>query len=352
MEIRDEHFMQRCFDLARLGAGSTAPNPPVGAVIVHRGRIIGEGYHRAYGEAHAEVNAVNSVAPEDEHLLKEATLYVSLEPCNIHRNTPPCTLLILQKGIPRVVVSSIDRTPGVNGSGLDRLQAAGVDVTAGVLEQQGQRLSRARNTFVTQNRPYILLKYAQSANGIFAPQDNRQLWLTNAYSKRLVHKWRSESSAILAGANTAIADNPQLNNRLYYGASPVRVLLDLRGNLSPTLRLFTDGAPTLLFRAHGLPAYPNLPVAVECFTMPRGEPHLPFLMHQLKARQLSTLMVEGGIHTLQQFIDAGLWDEARVLTSGKYLPAGRPAPVLPVAPVSTERLGSDRLDHFYRVDFR
>jgi diaminohydroxyphosphoribosylaminopyrimidine deaminase/5-amino-6-(5-phosphoribosylamino)uracil reductase len=229
MENPDEHFMQRCFDLACLGAGATSPNPVVGAVIVHQNRIIGEGYHMAYGKAHAEVNAVRSIRAEDRHLLKQATLYVSLEPCNIHRNTPPCTLLILEESIPRVVVSTVDHTPGVDGSGLARLRAAGVEVTVGVLEKEGQRLSQARNTFITRHRPYILLKYAQSANGIFAPEDNRQLWLTNPYSKRLVHKWRSEASAILVGANTAIADNPRLNNRLYYGKSPVRVILDLKG---------------------------------------------------------------------------------------------------------------------------
>ncbi|MEQ8705838.1 MAG: bifunctional diaminohydroxyphosphoribosylaminopyrimidine deaminase/5-amino-6-(5-phosphoribosylamino)uracil reductase RibD [Phaeodactylibacter sp.] len=352
MDNYDEHFMQRCFDLARLGAGKTAPNPMVGAVIVHQGRIIGEGYHQAYREAHAEVNAVRSIAAEDRHLLKSSTLYVSLEPCNIHRNTPPCTLLILQEGIPRVVVSDVDQTPGVNGSGLDRLRKAGVDVTVGVLKAQGKRLSLARNTFVTGHRPYILLKYAQSANGIFAPEDNRQLWLTHAYSKRLVHKWRSESSAILVGANTALADDPQLTNRLYYGPSPVRVLLDLKGNLPPGLKVFSDGAPTLLFRAPHLPGMSGLPASVRCFPIPEGAAPVRYLLSQLYRLQLSTLMVEGGIHTLRQFINEGLWDEALVLTSGQYQPSGRQAPALPLPPVQSDTLGSDRIDWFYRTPIR
>lgn len=352
MDHRDEHFMQRCFDLARLGAGSTSPNPMVGAVIVHRGRIIGEGYHRAYGEAHAEVNAVKSVTPADRPLLRESTLYVSLEPCNIHRNTPPCTLLILQEGIPRVVVSSVDQTPGVNGSGLDRLRKAGVEVKAGVLQKQGERLSQARNTFVSEYRPYIQLKYAQSANGIFAPENNQQLWLTHPYTKRLVHKWRSEASAILVGANTALADNPQLSNRLYYGRSPVRVLIDRKGNLPSNLRIFTDGAPTLLFRAQGLPEMANLPETVQCIEIPETAASIPFLLHQLHDLKLSTLMVEGGIQTLQAFIDQGLWDEALVLTAASYLPSGRRAPHLPVGPVSTYQLGSDKVSLFYRPQIR
>ena len=352
MDHRDEHFMQRCFDLARLGAGSTSPNPMVGAVIVHEGRIIGEGYHRAYGEAHAEVNAVKSVAPADRSLLRESTLYVSLEPCNIHRNTPPCTLLILQEGIPRVVVSSVDQTPGVNGSGLDRLRKAGVDVKTGVLQEQGERLSQARNTFVTEYRPYIQLKYAQSVNGIFAPEDNKQLWLTHPYTKRLVHKWRSEASAILVGANTALADNPQLSNRLYYGRSPVRVLIDRKGNLPSNLRIFTDGAPTLLFRGQGLPEIANLPETVQCIEIPETAASIPFLLRQLHDLKLSTLMVEGGIQTLQAFIDQGLWDEALVLTAVSYLSSGRRAPNLPIGPVSTYQLGSDKVSLFYRPPIR
>jgi diaminohydroxyphosphoribosylaminopyrimidine deaminase/5-amino-6-(5-phosphoribosylamino)uracil reductase len=352
MENRDEHYMQRCFDLARLGAGSVAPNPMVGAVIVHKNRIIGEGYHQMYGKAHAEVNAVNSVTAEDRHLLKESTIYISLEPCNIHRNTPPCTLLILQEEIPRVVVSSVDQTPGVNGSGLNRLRQAGVEVVEGVLKEQGQRLSEPRNTFVTENRPYVQLKFAQSSNGVFAPEKNEQLWLTHPYTKRLVHKWRSEASAILAGANTVLTDDPKLTNRLYFGHSPVRVLLDLQGNLPSGLNLFSDEAPTLLFRADGLGPIRDLPDSVTVFPVTEDEQPLQYLLRQLHDLKISTLMVEGGIKTLKAFIHAGLWDEALVLTGKHYLSEGRAAPRLPVAPNAVCRLGTDCISHFYRRPIR
>ena len=208
MLLEDQRYMQRAFDLAALGKGNVTPNPIVGALLVYEGRIIGEGYHRAYGEAHAEVNAVDSVQPEDRKYIPHATLYVSLEPCNIHRNTPPCTLLILRERIPRVVISCLDHTPGVDGSGVQRLRDAGVEVAVGVLEEQGRRLSNIRNTYVQQRRPYVILKWAQSADGQFAPQTQQQLWLTNAFSKRLVHKWRSEVDGVLVGYQTALTDDP------------------------------------------------------------------------------------------------------------------------------------------------
>lgn len=346
MNTADEYFMQRCFDLALLGAGRTAPNPMVGAVIVHRGRIIGEGYHRAYGQPHAEVNAVQSIAPQNRHLLRESTLYVSLEPCNIHRNTPPCTLLILKEGIRRVVVSCLDLTPGVNGSGLERLRKAGVEVKAGVLQKQGQQLSAMRNCFVTEQRPYLLLKFAQSANGIFAPSDNRQLWLTHDRTRRLVHKWRSASPAIWVGANTALADDPQLTNRYYYGPSPLRVIYDRAGNLPKNLKLFSDGHPTLLFL--GRPSQNQYGPEVTVEQVPDQADPIEYMLNRLAALQISTLMVEGGIHTLNNLLKRGLWDEARVLTAAKHVPPGRPAPQLPHPPAASYHLHGDRIDLFFR----
>lgn len=346
--MSDQMYMQRCFDLARLGAGRTSPNPMVGAVIVHRERIIGEGLHQAYGQAHAEVNAVRSVQPEDRHLLPESTLYVSLEPCDIQGNTPPCTLLVLQERIPKVVVACLDRTPGVDGSGLDRLRQAGVEVELGLLQAQGERLSQVRNTFVVEHRPYVLLKYAQSANGLFAPPANEQLWLSNAFSKRLVHRWRSECDAIFVGANTALADDPQLSNRLYFGGSPLRLTYDRDGSLPPSLRLLSDGRPTLVF-AHEQPVWLEQPgVTANWQPLPAEQPIVPAILHALAQRRISSLMVEGGLATLQAFIDSGLWDEARVLTGNRYLNAGRPAPLLPVKPVFTCPLGSDQLTQYFK----
>ncbi len=346
MDDEAEHlFMRRCFNLARLGAGKTSPNPMVGAVLVHNGRVIGEGYHQAYGQAHAEVNAVNSVRPEDRRLIPGSTLYVSLEPCNIQGHTPPCTRLVIEQKIPKVVISSIDHTPGVDGSGVSYLRKAGVEVVVGVLREEGKRLSLPRNTFVRQGRPYVILKYAQSRNGIFAPSDNRRLWLTNNYSKRLTHRWRSEVDAILVGANTALADDPQLTNRYYFGGSPRRIVLDRQGRLPRRLALFDGQAPTLVY-TEKLPLSPpgnNL----SHHLLPFGETMVESLLKSLAAQNISILMVEGGIKVLHAFLQAGLWDEARVFIASGYLPGGRPAPALPVEPAASFPLAEDELLLFH-----
>lgn len=333
--------MQRCFDLARLGAGNTAPNPMVGAVLAHDERVIGEGYHQAYGQAHAEVNAVNSVLPADRHLIPHSTLYVSLEPCNIYGNTPPCTRLILEQQIKKVVISCIDHSPGVDGEGVDFLRRAGVEVEVGVLEGEGKRLSQPRNTFIRQGRPYVILKFAQSRNGIFAPDDNRQLWLSNTYSKRLAHKWRSEADAVLVGANTALADDPRLTNRYYFGKSPRRIILDKQGSLPKNLALFDGQAPTLAYTENP-PSQPRAD-GVSYHYLSFGERMVEDLLKSLAAQKISILMVEGGIKVLQRFIGAGLWDEARVFIARKYLPEGRPAPLLPAQPLAAYPLGGDEL---------
>jgi diaminohydroxyphosphoribosylaminopyrimidine deaminase/5-amino-6-(5-phosphoribosylamino)uracil reductase len=337
----DEFYMQRCFDLAILGAQHAAPNPMVGAVIVHNNRIIGEGYHRRYRTAHAEVNAVASVAPADQHLLPHSTIYISLEPCNIYGHTPPCTQLILQHKIPRVVVSYIDRTPGVDGSGLDLLSSQGVEVVTGVLKQQGKQLSAARNTFVSKNRPYIILKYAQSANGIFAPLDNRQLWLSNTYSKILTHRWRSEVKAILVGKNTVLADNPRLSTRLYPGPHPHRVVIDPTSELPQSAAVFDGSVDTLLITRQQTEALASN--KVEYALCPADMPILDFLLHTLKDKKLSPLLVEGGIYTLNQFIEQNYWDEARVFITPNYLHEGRFAPQLKGRLTQSLQLKDDRL---------
>ena len=337
----DELYMRRCFDLAVLGAQNVAPNPMVGAVIVHNNRIIGEGYHRRYRTAHAEVNAVASVAPADRPLLPHSTIYVSLEPCNIYGHTPPCTQLILQHKIPRLVVSYIDRTPGVDGSGLDLLRSMGVEVVTGVLKQQGEHLSAARNTFVSKNRPYIILKYAQSVNGIFAPTENRQLWLSNKYSKLLTHRWRSEVKAILVGKNTVLADNPKLTTRLYPGPNPLRVVIDTKGELSESMALFDGEADTLVItrQQQNKPQHNKVEYA-EC---PEGTPILSFLLHTLKEKKVSILLVEGGIYTLNQFIEQNYWDEARIFIAPNYLCDGRVAPQLNGHMMQSHHLKHDQL---------
>lgn len=337
--------MRRCFDLALLGAQHAAPNPTVGAALVYQGRIIGEGYHRVYGKAHAEVNAVNSVKAEDKPYISQSTMYVSLEPCNIHGRTPPCSDLILRHRIPRVVISYIDYTPGVDGSSITKLRAAGVEVVTHMLAEEGGRICAPRNVFISQHRPYIILKYAQSADGFFAPEENEQYWLSNAFSKRLVHRWRSEAKAILVGRATVDADNPQLNNRHYFGPSPLRIVLTQRGDFAPDRHLFTDGSPTWLFHpAHQSPLSKSKEIGL--FPVQAGEDALEVLCDTLFQQKISTLMVEGGIYTLQRFIDRGLWDEARVLVSSHHMQRGRRAPTLPSAPEQIMQIGSDRLLFF------
>jgi len=349
--------MRRCFDLARLGAGSVSPNPMVGAVLVHQARIIGEGFHRKYGQAHAEVNAVNSVRPDDRHLLPESTLYVSLEPCCIFGKTPPCTNLILEHRIPKVVISCLDQTPGVAGRGVEILRAAGVEVLTGVLEAEGQRLSAIRNTFVSQQRPYVILKFAQTKDRFIGPEDGSQYWITNAYAKRLVHRWRSEADAILVGTNTALNDDPHLTNRLYFGKSPLRVVLDKSLRLPKTLALFDGTYPTLVFteRADTIDCN-NLEYASIAF----NQNLVPQILAHLAEKKCTSLIVEGGARLLQAFLDAGLWDEARVFTGQpppppkgelskgtKYLFKGISAPVIPVAPVYSQVIAGDLLEVFF-----
>ncbi len=341
----DQQYMLRCFDLARLGAGLVSPNPLVGAVIVHQGRIIGEGFHGRYGGLHAEVRAIESVAPEDASLLSRATLYVSLEPCCVYGKTPPCTNLIIEKQIPRVVISCLDASPEVNGRGIAQLEAAGVAVRVGVLEDEGKRLSRFRSAFVTQKRPYIILKYARTRNGFFAPPQPGQYWISGEWSRRLVHKWRSEVDAILVGSATARIDNPELTNRYYFGPSPCRVVLDRKLTLAGDLKLFDGTAPTLVVTHQSPPAVNG---KIKYLQMDFDRPaFLSRLLAALAERGRSTLLVEGGARLLTNFIREGLWDEARVLIGQRELPSGIPAPVLPVPPSSRHPLGPDEVQVFY-----
>ncbi|MEZ5044464.1 MAG: bifunctional diaminohydroxyphosphoribosylaminopyrimidine deaminase/5-amino-6-(5-phosphoribosylamino)uracil reductase RibD [Saprospiraceae bacterium] len=328
MQLNHSAYIQRCFDLARLGRGFTAPNPIVGALIVYQDRIIGEGYHQRYGGPHAEVNAVNSVSKKDLYLLKESCLYVSLEPCSIYGKTPPCTNLILQHKIPKVVISCIDHSPGVDGMGVKILQDAGVEVILNVLGEEGKRLSATRNTFVIQRRPYIILKYALSLDGFIAPKEpTAAFWMTNPYSKRLVHKWRSESDAILVGTNTALLDNPQLNNRYFYGPSPTRLVIDKSLRLPPSLRLFDGTLPTFVYTNSVTPP-PNRP-NLNFVTLKPEQNTIQQILDHLYLQNKTSLIVEGGAQLLADFIQQGLWDEARIFTSPVYLAEGIPTPPFP-----------------------
>lgn len=334
-----EKYIQRCFDLAVLGAGAVSPNPMVGAVLVYKDRIIGEGYHKKHGTAHAEVNALASVKPEDKHLISQSTLFVSLEPCCIFGKTPPCTQLILKHKIPKVVISCLDFTPEVAGNGVAILRKAGVEVVSGVLEKKGKEISSIRNTFVTKNRPYIILKYAQSSDGFMGKFDE-PIWLTNSLSKKLVHKWRSETDAILVGTNTAQIDNPKLTNRLYFGKSPLRIVFDRTLKLNKQLHIVNPPSKTIVV-CETMP--PPSTEHLEYLRLKFDEKFLPNLLHFLFERKISSLTVEGGQKTLQKFIDQQLWDEARVFVSRKKLFNGVQAPKNSIEPVYKEYIHDDVL---------
>jgi len=343
----DEKYMQRCLDLAALGAGTVSPNPMVGAVIVHDGRIIGEGYHENYGQAHAEVNAVNQVLAQHanaEALLTNSTIYVSLEPCAHYGKTPPCADLIIKHRISRVVVGCRDPFDQVNGKGIEKLQEAGLEVTTGVLEKECKWLNRRFFTRVQQKRPYVILKWAQTADGFFAPGDRRQFWITGEESRRLVHKWRSEEDAILVGKNTVSVDNPQLNTRDWPGKSPKRVVIDRRLELPQDLNIYDQRAETLVFNEvktgiEGKIKY----IALEDFD--RFVPQ--YILFQLYLQDIQSVVIEGGAHTLNSFIDANLWDEARVFTGKPILGKGIKAPDIRGKAAESLIIGEDQLQIFY-----
>ncbi|GGH00301.1 bifunctional diaminohydroxyphosphoribosylaminopyrimidine deaminase/5-amino-6-(5-phosphoribosylamino)uracil reductase RibD [Mucilaginibacter phyllosphaerae] len=337
-------YMQRCLELAALGAGNVSPNPMVGAVIVHDGKIIGEGYHQRYGQPHAEVNAVKMVTGRYDnyaHLLKQSTLYVSLEPCAHYGKTPPCADLIIKHQIPNVVVGCRDPFPQVDGKGIEKLKAAGIAVTVGVLEKECQWLNRRFFTRVQKQRPYIILKWAQSSKGFFAPADGSQHWITGPESRKLVHQWRAQEDAILVGKNTVLADNPQLNVRYAEGRSPKRVVIDRRLELNRQLNVFDGRVETLIFNEvktdiDGKNKY----IALEDFD--RFVPQ--YILFQLYLQDIQSVIIEGGAHTLNSFIEAGLWDEARIFTGPDTLNNGIKAPVINGFGTGSYNVGADSLN--------
>lgn len=318
--------MARCISLARGGAGNVAPNPMVGAVIVHQGRVIGEGYHRKYGEAHAEVNAIASV--KDESLLKDSTIYVSLEPCSHYGKTPPCAELIIKKQIPRVVVACLDPFPEVSGRGVRMLREAGVEVVTGVMEKEAWELNREFMTFQQLRRPYVYLKWAQSADGFIdslrTDANVPAVVFSSAETTRRVHRLRAQVAAIMVGTQTALLDNPSLTVRHWAGRSPVRVVLDRSLRIPAHYHLLDGSVKTLVFTATEAVDREN----VEYIRIDFDRPVLPQVMDELYARKLNSLMVEGGAMLLDSFIQEGLWDEMLVETAPVCLGLGVEAPGL------------------------
>jgi diaminohydroxyphosphoribosylaminopyrimidine deaminase / 5-amino-6-(5-phosphoribosylamino)uracil reductase len=343
----DEKYMVRCIQLARLAAGHVAPNPMVGAVLVHNDRIIGEGYHQVYGQAHAEVNCVNSVKPGERPLISHSTLYVSLEPCSHYGKTPPCAELIIKNKIPKVVVGCMDPFPQVQGKGIAALRAAGIEVTTGLLQNECIDLNKRFITFQTQHRPYVVLKWAQSANGRMARADRARFAISNQHSRRLVHKWRSEEAAILVGTNTAFFDDPELTNRYWHGPQPVRLIVDMELRLPSTLKLFNRQVRTVIFNTLKHEEHDNL-LYYQVTTDVNLVHQVLNALHQMKVQ---SVLVEGGVKLLQSFIDENTWDEMRVITNEELImPDGIAAPAFGQAgKVSTMQLLSDRVDIFKPV---
>lgn len=303
--------MARCIELASKGAGYVAPNPMVGAVLVHAGRIIGEGYHRQYGGPHAEVNCFNAVASSDEALLPESTLYVSLEPCAHFGKTPPCADLIVRKRVQKVVIGCRDPFESVNGKGIERLRGAGIDVVEGVLEKGCAELNRRFFTFHQKQRPYIILKWAQTSDGKIAAASTERLLISNAVVNTLVHRWRSEEAAILVGTNTALLDDPLLSNRLWIGPSPLRMVVDMQLRLPRTLQLFTDGHPVVVYNGKQT-ATEGAVIYQQLLT---HQPVLPQLLEHSYQNRIQSILVEGGAQLLQSFMAEGLYDEVRIITN-------------------------------------
>ncbi len=320
----DEKYMRRALQLAALGAGHTSPNPMVGAVIVAPdGTIIGEGWHRQCGQAHAEVNAVASV--RDVNLLKDSTIYVTLEPCSHYGKTPPCARLLIERGIPRVVVGTLDPFPEVAGRGVRMLQEAGIEVVVGVLEQQCQALNRRFMTAHTSGLPWVQLKWAQTADGFIAlPPDagENPLHMSTPVTMRWMHRERSLCDAIVVGAATACIDNPSLTTRYWPGKSPLRVVLSHELSMPDNLNLFTDGLPTVVYNG----VKDAVEGAVEYVKIDTDEPRL--WLQDLYRRGVTSVMVEGGARVLNSLIDAGLWDEARVEVSARRVGEGVAAPII------------------------
>ncbi|MEO8238934.1 MAG: bifunctional diaminohydroxyphosphoribosylaminopyrimidine deaminase/5-amino-6-(5-phosphoribosylamino)uracil reductase RibD [Flavobacterium sp.] len=324
-----EKYIKRCIELAQNGFGTTYPNPMVGSIVVYENQIIGEGWHKKAGEPHAEVNAIRSV--KDKSLLKKATIYVSLEPCSHFGKTPPCCDLIIANKIPNVVIGTVDPNEKVSGRGIKKIAESGANVIVGVLERECNELNKRFFTFHQKKRPYIILKWAESQDGFLAPekeagQDRKPVWITNSHSRQLVHKWRSEEQAILVGTQTVIDDNPKLNVRDWAGNNPVRVVLDQNNRISEDSFIFDDTVKTIVFtKSEIVGEKENTTFAVIDFS----QNIIPQILEVLYQNQIQSIIIEGGLQTLQTFIDQNIWDEARIFT-GKKTTFGRgtKAPVL------------------------
>ncbi|WP_163394565.1 bifunctional diaminohydroxyphosphoribosylaminopyrimidine deaminase/5-amino-6-(5-phosphoribosylamino)uracil reductase RibD [Flavobacterium limi] len=345
-----EKYIKRCIELAQNGFGTTYPNPMVGSVIVYENKIIGEGWHKKAGQPHAEVNAIRSV--KDKSLLKNATIYVSLEPCSHFGKTPPCSDLIIEHKIPNVVIGTVDPNEKVAGKGIKKIIESGSNVIVGVLENECYELNKRFFTFHNKKRPYIILKWAESQDGFLAPekeinQERKPVWITSQYSRQLVHKWRSEEQAILVGTQTVIDDNPKLNVRDWSANNPVRVVLDQNNRISKDSFVFDDSVKTILFTKSEI-SFPTENTTFEVIDFKQNI--IPQILAVLFENQIQSIIIEGGLQTLQSFIDENIWDEARIFTGKSSFQKGTKAPVLSKKNITKTYIQNDELIYVINHD--
>ncbi|RCW90906.1 bifunctional diaminohydroxyphosphoribosylaminopyrimidine deaminase/5-amino-6-(5-phosphoribosylamino)uracil reductase RibD [Winogradskyella arenosi] len=339
-------YIKRCLQIAKNGLGSTRPNPMVGAVIVYKDQIISEGFTSAYGGNHAEVNAINAV--KDPSLLEKSTIYVTLEPCSHFGKTPPCSDLIIARKIPNVVIGCVDDNPEVAGKGIASLKAAGCHVTVGVLEAECKEHHKRFFSIHQKQRPYIILKWAETQDGFIAPKsrnEQKPVWITNKYSRQLVHKWRAEEQAILVGTQTVIEDNPSLTVRDWSGANPIRIVLDKDFKLAPEANIFNTDAETLVIGGANHELEDALPsnVSIDWSLKQDIAKQICAVLYQ---RNINSVIIEGGAQTLQTFIDENLWDKARVFIGPSQFNEGVKAPKLNGLLVSEQSILDDTLKIF------
>lgn len=346
--MSDERYMQRCLELAKMGMGKVSPNPMVGCVIVHEDKIIGEGFHQKFGEAHAEVNAINDVfsryGNEATSLLKKATAYVNLEPCAHFGKTPPCADLLVKHQLKKVIIGNTDPFEDVNGKGINKLTSAGIEVKTDVLVDECTYLNRRFFTRVKQQRPFIILKWAQTADVFFASAEPTQKWITGDLAKQLNYQWRNEEDAIVIGKITALIDNPRLTARIKGGKNPVRIVIDKNLQVPATHHLFNNEAKTIIFNEVKTDVINN----IHFVQMEDMQFYLPQkIAFQLYLMDIQSVIIEGGAHILNQFINAGLWDEARVFTSNTVWNEGIKAPNIDGNVISQLQLNKDALTIYH-----
>ena len=331
-----ELYMQRALDLARRGLGQVSPNPMVGAVVVHDNRIIGEGWHQKFGGAHAEVNAISNAVTKT--IPTDSTLYVSLEPCNHHGKTPPCTDLIIRSGIRKVFIGCSDPNPLVNGSGEAKLSAANIQVVTNVLKNEAEELNKRFFTAIKKRRPYIILKWAETSDGFIARKNYESKWISGEISRQQVHQWRAEEDGVLVGSRTAMVDNPLLTVRDWTGRQPVRILLDKKLRVTEDHKIFNDQAPTIVYNQYKSEEKNNI-----SYRKCDAENFLIQVLCDLNQRKIQSIIIEGGAKTLNDFIEQNYWDEARVFKAEKTFQDGIEAPTLPYRPLHEQSSGSDTL---------